>query len=71
MWYKFMDAYFGEPPRKPQAKLHVQWGNTTGMLAYVSLDPFDLTSAEQKIPHMKCSMEGVIALAAKRGAMHV
>ena len=65
----FLGSY--RPPPKPKAKLHVQWGNNTGMLAYVSLDPLDLRDAEQKIPHMMRSMEGVISLAAKRGALHV
>lgn len=67
-WMRFMDAYFGGPPKPPKAKLHVQWSNNVGMLTYVSLNP--LPGAEEKIPHMMRSMEGVIALAAKRGAMH-
>lgn len=66
--FQFMDSY--RQPPKPKAKLHVQWGNNTGMLAYVSLNPLDLDDAEQKIPHMMRSMEDVISLAAKRGALH-
>lgn len=68
MFDSFLRAYFGEPPRKPQAKLYVEWGNEVGMLAYVSLNHLD--DAEHKIPHMMRSIEDVILLAAKRGAIH-
>lgn len=65
--YNYMVQSQPLPPR--QAKLHVEWHNGVGMLAYVALNP--LVHAEEKIPHMMRSMEGVISLAAKRGAMHV
>lgn len=53
-----------EPPKK--AKLHVEWSNNAGMLAYVSLNA--LPDADSKIPHMHYNMVDVIALAAKRAA---
>lgn len=58
-----------QPQPQPQrAKLHVEWGNDVGMITYVSLNP--LHDAVHKVPHMMRSMEDVITLAAKRGAIH-
>lgn len=58
-----------QPQYPPRAKLHVVWGNGVGMVTYVSNT--ELYDAEHKVPHMMRNMTDVIALAAKRGAMHV
>lgn len=70
MIYDMSPYQFPRPqkPRLQQAKLHVEWVNGVGMLAYVGLNK--LTDAAHKVPHMMNSMGGIIALAAKRGALH-